>query len=201
MDKFEKLTGIAAPLPIVNVDTDMIIPKQYLKTIKRTGLGKGLFDEMRYTADGSENPDFVLNKPQYRDAQILVAGDNFGCGSSREHAPWAIKDFGIRAIVAPSYADIFYNNCFKNGILPIVLPQDQVDALMKDAEKGANARMTVDLEAQTVTSSDGEVFSFEIDSFKKHCLLNGLDDIGLTLEKASAIDSYEATASQARPWV
>ena len=201
MDKFEKLTGIAAPLPIVNVDTDMIIPKQYLKTIKRTGLGKGLFDEMRFLEDGSENPDFVLNKPQYRNAEILVAGENFGCGSSREHAPWAIKDFGIKAIISPSYADIFYNNCFKNGILPIVLPQEQVDALMKDAERGENARFTVDLEAQTVTSPDGEVYQFELDPFKKHCLMNGLDDIGLSLEKASSIDSYEAGLAQARPWV
>ena len=162
MEKFEKLSGIAAPLPLINVDTDMIIPKQFLKTIKRTGLGVNLFDEMRYDDDGNEIPDFVLNKPQYRDAQLLVAGDNFGCGSSREHAPWAIKDFGIRCIIAPSFADIFYNNCFKNGILPIVLPHDQVDMLMKEAEKGANARIEVDLEAQTVSTSDGEVFSFEV---------------------------------------
>ncbi|WP_298295160.1 3-isopropylmalate dehydratase small subunit [uncultured Litoreibacter sp.] len=201
MDKFETLTGIAAPMPLVNIDTDMIIPKQFLKTIKRSGLGANLFDEMRFDRQGNEIPDFVLNKPQYREAEILVAGENFGCGSSREHAPWAIKDFGIRAVIAPSYADIFYNNCFKNGIIPIVLPQDQVDALMKDAEKGANARMTIDLEAQTVTSSDGEVFSFEVDSFKKHCLMNGLDDIGLTMEKAGSIKSFEAQASQARPWV
>ncbi|KAA9006109.1 3-isopropylmalate dehydratase small subunit [Histidinibacterium aquaticum] len=201
MDKFETFTGIAAPLPIINVDTDMIIPKQFLKTIKRTGLGVNLFDEMRYDDNGNEIPDFVLNQPAYRDAEILISGENFGCGSSREHAPWAIKDFGIRTIVAPSYADIFHNNCFKNGILPIVLPQDQVDVLMKDAEKGQNARMTVDLEAQTITSSDGEVFHFEIDSFRKHCLLNGLDDIALTLEKVSAIDSFEAQAGQARPWV
>ncbi|MHA6346975.1 3-isopropylmalate dehydratase small subunit [Roseivivax sp. CAU 1761] len=201
MDKFDKLTGIAAPLPIVNVDTDMIIPKQFLKTIKRTGLGKNLFDEMRYDDHGNEVPDFVLNRPQYRDAEILVAGDNFGCGSSREHAPWAIKDFGIRCVIAPSFADIFFNNCFKNGILPIVLPQEQVDLLMTDAEKGQNARMTVDLEAQTVTSSDGEVIRFEIDPFRKHCLLNGLDDIALTLEKAAAIDAFESGAAQARPWV
>lgn len=201
MDKFETLTGIAAPMPLVNVDTDMIIPKQFLKTIKRSGLGVNLFDEMRYDRQGNEIPDFVLNQPQYREAEILVAGDNFGCGSSREHAPWAIKDFGIRAIIAPSYADIFYNNCFKNGIIPIVLPQEQVDILMKDAEKGANARMTIDLEAQTVTSSDGEVFSFEVDSFKKHCLMNGLDDIGLTLEKSASIAEFETTAAQARPWV
>ena len=201
MDKFDTLTGIAAPMPMVNIDTDMIIPKQFLKTIKRSGLGVNLFDEMRYDREGNEIADFVLNQPQYREAEILVAGDNFGCGSSREHAPWAIKDFGIRCVIAPSYADIFYNNCFKNGILPIVLPQDQVDALMKDAEKGSNARMTIDLEAQTVTSSDGDVFSFEVDSFKKHCLMNGLDDIGLTMEKAASIDSFEKQAAEARPWV
>ncbi|SLN58691.1 3-isopropylmalate dehydratase small subunit [Roseisalinus antarcticus] len=201
MDKFETFTGVAAPLPIINVDTDMIIPKQFLKTIKRSGLGVSLFDEMRYDDDRNEIPDFVLNQPAYREAEILVAGENFGCGSSREHAPWAIKDFGLKCIVAPSYADIFYSNCFKNGILPIVLPQEQVDILMQDAEKGANARMTVDLEAQQITSSDGQVFSFEVDSFKKHCLLNGLDDIGLTMEKAAAIDAFEAAAAQARPWV
>ncbi|WP_339853601.1 3-isopropylmalate dehydratase small subunit [Roseovarius nubinhibens] len=201
MEKFEKLTGIAAPMALVNIDTDMIIPKQFLKTIKRSGLGVNLFDEMRYDRQGNENPDFVLNQPAYRDAEILVAGDNFGCGSSREHAPWAIKDFGIRCVIAPSFADIFYNNCFKNGILPIALPQEQVDVLMKDAEKGANARMTVDLEAQTVTTSDGESFAFEVDSFKKHCLMEGLDDIGLTLEKANAIDSFEATIGAQRPWV
>ncbi|SLN20169.1 3-isopropylmalate dehydratase small subunit [Roseivivax jejudonensis] len=201
MDKFDTLTGIAAPLPIVNVDTDMIIPKQYLKTIQRTGLGVSLFDEMRYDSDGNEVPDFVLNKPQYREAEILISGENFGCGSSREHAPWAIKDFGIRCVIAPSFADIFFNNCFKNGILPIALPQEQVDILMKDAERGQNARMTVDLEAQTVTTSDGEVIRFEIDPFRKHCLLNGLDDIALTLEKAAAIDGFEAEAAQSRPWV
>ncbi|GAA6201856.1 3-isopropylmalate dehydratase small subunit [Aquicoccus sp. SU-CL01552] len=201
MDKFTKITGVAAPLPLINVDTDMIIPKQFLKTIKRSGLGVNLFDEMRYQDDGSENPDFVLNKPAYRKAEVLVAGDNFGCGSSREHAPWAIKDFGIRCVIAPSFADIFFNNCFKNGILPIALPQEQVDVLMKDAEKGENARMTVDLEAQTVTTSDGEVFHFEVDAFKKHCLLEGLDDIALTLEKAPAIESFEAKAAVERPWV
>ena len=201
MDKFTTLTGIAAPMPLVNVDTDMIIPKQFLKTIKRSGLGVNLFDEMRYDQDGNEIADFVLNQPQYREAEILVAGENFGCGSSREHAPWAIKDFGIRCVIAPSFADIFYNNCFKNGILPIALPQDAVDVLMRDAEKGANARMTVDLEAQTVTTSDGDVFSFELDSFKKHCLLNGLDDIGLTMEKAPSIDTFEAAVAQSRPWV
>jgi 3-isopropylmalate/(R)-2-methylmalate dehydratase small subunit len=201
MEKFENLTGVAAPLPMMNVDTDMIIPKQFLKTIKRTGLGVNLFDEMRYDREGAENPDFVLNQPQYRDAQILVTGDNFGCGSSREHAPWAIKDFGIRCIIAPSFADIFYNNCFKNGILPIALPQDQVDRLMKDAEKGSNARIEVDLEAQTITTSEGEVIPFEIDAFKKHCLLEGLDDIGQTLEKGAAIDAFEARARAERPWL
>jgi len=201
MDKFEKLSGIAAPMPLINIDTDMIIPKVFLKTIKRSGLGVNLFDEMRYLDDGSENPDFVLNKPQYRDAEILVAGDNFGCGSSREHAPWAIKDFGIRCVISTSYADIFFNNCFKNGILPIVLPKAQVDVLMKDAEKGSNARIEVDLEAQTVTTSDGETFSFEVDAFKKHCLLNGLDDIGLTMEKAEFIDAYESKLQVSHPWV
>ncbi|KNG93388.1 3-isopropylmalate dehydratase small subunit [Pseudaestuariivita atlantica] len=200
MDKFETLTGIAAPMPLMNIDTDMIIPKQFLKTIKRSGLGVNLFDEMRYDQDGNEIADFVLNKDAYREAEIIVAGDNFGCGSSREHAPWALKDFGIKAVISTSFADIFYNNCFKNGILPIVLPKEAVDVLMKDAEKGANARMTVDLEAQTVTSSDGAVFAFEVDAFKKHCLLNGLDDIGLTMEKASAIDAFEAKAAAERPW-
>ena len=201
MDKFEKLSGIAAPMPLINIDTDMIIPKVFLKTIKRSGLGVNLFDEMRYLDDGSENSDFVLNKPQYREAEILVAGDTFGCGSSREHAPWAIKDFGIRCVISTSYADIFFNNCFKNGILPIVLPKAQVDVLMKDAEKGSNARIEVDLEAQTVTTSDGETFSFEVDAFKKHCLLNGLDDIGLTMEKAASIDAYESKLQVSHPWV
>ncbi len=201
MDKFETLTGIAAPMPLVNIDTDMIIPKQFLKTIKRSGLGVHAFDEMRFTQDGKEIPEFVLNRPQYRETEILVAGDNFGCGSSREHAPWALKDFGIKAIVSTSFADIFYNNCFKNGLLPIALPKEAVDVLMKDAEKGSNARMIVDLEAQTVTSSDGDVFAFEIDPFKKHCLINGLDDIGLSLEKVASIDTFEAQSAQARPWV
>ena len=201
MDKFTTLTGIAAPMPLVNIDTDMIIPKQFLKTIKRSGLGVNLFDEMRYDRDGNEIPDFVLNRPAYRDAQILIAGDNFGCGSSREHAPWALLDFGIRCVVSTSFADIFFNNCFKNGILPVVLPQDAVDTLMEDARKGANARITVDLENQTVTTSDGVSFAFEIDPFRKHCLLNGLDDIGLTMEKAPRIDSYETQMAQARPWV
>ncbi|MDD7971922.1 3-isopropylmalate dehydratase small subunit [Roseinatronobacter alkalisoli] len=201
MDKFNTLTSIAAPMPLVNIDTDMIIPKQFLKTIQRSGLGKNLFDEMRFDDNGNEIPDFVLNQPAYRQAQILVAGDNFGCGSSREHAPWALLDFGIRCVISTSFADIFYNNCFKNGILPIVLPQDQVDVLMDDARKGENARISIDLESQTVTSADGQQFHFEIDPFKKHCLLNGLDDIGLTLEKVSSIDSFEKQASQSRPWV
>jgi 3-isopropylmalate/(R)-2-methylmalate dehydratase small subunit len=201
MEKYTQLTGVAAPLPLINVDTDMIIPKQFLKTIKRSGLGRNLFDEMRYDEQGNEIVDFVLNRPAYRSAQVLVAGENFGCGSSREHAPWALLDFGIRAVIAPSYADIFFNNCFKNGILPIVLPQEEVDELMMDAEKGANARMTIDLEAQTVTSSDGRVFRFEVDPFRKHCLLNGLDDIGLSLEKAAFIESFEVKAAQSRPWV
>ncbi|WP_296475070.1 3-isopropylmalate dehydratase small subunit [Roseinatronobacter sp.] len=201
MEKFTTLTGVAAPMPLVNIDTDMIIPKQFLKTIQRSGLGRNLFDEMRFDDDGNEIPDFVLNQPAYRNANILVAGDNFGCGSSREHAPWALADFGIRVVISTSFADIFYNNCFKNGMLPIVLPREQVDLLMEDASKGANARISVDLESQTVTSSDGQEFRFQIDPFKKHCLLNGLDDIGLTLEKVSSIDTFEAQAAQARPWV
>jgi 3-isopropylmalate/(R)-2-methylmalate dehydratase small subunit len=201
MEKFTTLTGIAAPMPLMNVDTDMIIPKQFLKTIKRSGLGANLFDEMRFNLDGTEIPEFVLNKPAYRDAEIIVAGDNFGCGSSREHAPWALLDFGVRCVISTSFADIFYNNCFKNGILPVVLPREQVDILMKDAENGANARIAVDLNEQTVTSSDGQSFSFEVDAFKKQCLLDGLDDIGLTMAKAASIDTFEAKASQDRPWV
>ena len=201
MDKFTTLTGIAAPMPLVNIDTDMIIPKQFLKTIHRSGLGKNLFDEMRYTADGAENPEFVLNKPAWRDAQIIVAGDNFGCGSSREHAPWALLDYGIRCVISTSFADIFYNNCFKNGILPIVLPEAAVKALMNDAENGANARLTVDLQEQTVTGADGTAYHFEMDPHRKHCLLNGLDDIGLTMEKAPAIEGYEARIAQSQPWV
>jgi 3-isopropylmalate/(R)-2-methylmalate dehydratase small subunit len=200
MTPFTTLTGIAAPMPLVNIDTDMIIPKQFLKTIQRSGLGKNLFDEMRYTQDGVEIADFVLNQPAYRAAEIIVAGDNFGCGSSREHAPWALLDFGIRCVISTSFADIFYNNCFKNGILPIVMPQDVVDVLMADARKGANARMTVDLAHQTVTTSDGQSFGFEIDPFRKHCLINGLDDIGLTMEKAASIDAFEAKAATIRPW-
>ena len=200
MDKFETFSGIAAPMPLVNIDTDMIIPKQFLKTIKRSGLGVHAFDEMRYDDDGNEIPDFILNQSAYREASILIAGDNFGCGSSREHAPWPLSDFGIKVVVSTSFADIFFNNCFKNGMLPIVLPQEQVDLLMKDAEKGANARVDVNLQDQTITSSDGDVIKFDIDPFRKHCLLNGLDDIGLTLEKAASIDSFEAKTGVARPW-
>lgn len=201
MDAFKEVTGVAAPMPLVNIDTDMIIPKQFLKTIKRTGLGANLFDEMRFDRDGNEIEDFVLNQPAYRNAQILVAGDNFGCGSSREHAPWALLDFGIRVVVSTSFADIFYNNCFKNGILPIVLPQEDVDKLMDDANRGANAILSVNLEEQTITGPDGGSISFDVDPFRKHCLLNGLDDIGLTMEKASAIDAFEAKAAGERPWL
>ncbi len=200
MDKFTKLTGVAAPLPMVNVDTDKIIPKQFLKTIKRTGLSEGLFYELRRDADGKRK-DFVLDQPAYRDAKILVAGENFGCGSSREHAPWALLDAGIRCIIAPSFADIFYNNCFKNGILPITLPQEQVDLLMDDAERGANAVITVDLEKQEITGPDGGTLSFDVDPWRKHCLLNGLDDIGLTLEKGAKIDAFEEKRRQAQPWL
>src|SRR5471032_863652 len=201
MDKFIKLEGVAAPLPMINVDTDMIIPKQYLKTIHRTGLGTALFDEMRHNPDGSARPDFVLNKPAYRKAQILVTGENFGCGSSREHAPWALLDFGIRCVIATSFADIFYNNCFKNGILPIKLPQSDVDLLMDDAKRGANAVVTIDLERQEIRGPDGGTVKFEIDPFRKHCLLTGLDEIGLTLERAAHIDGFEARDRQARPWM
>ena len=200
MDKFTTLTGVAAPLPIVNVDTDMIIPKDYLKTIKRTGLGTGLFAEMRYNEDGSENPDFVLNKPAYRNAQILVAGDNFGCGSSREHAPWALLDFGIRCVISTSFADIFYNNCFKNGILPIKVSQEELDKLMDDAERGSNAVLSVDLEAMEIRGPDGGVINFDLDEFRRHCLLNGLDDIGLTMAKAPSIDRFEQKNTESRPW-
>ncbi|AOF89352.1 3-isopropylmalate dehydratase small subunit [Sinorhizobium sp. RAC02] len=200
MEKFVKLTGVAAPLPVVNIDTDMIIPKDYLKTIKRTGLGAGLFAEARFHEDGSVNEDFVLNKPAYQNATILVAGDNFGCGSSREHAPWALLDFGIRCVISTSFADIFYNNCFKNGILPIVVSQDDLDKLMDDASRGSNAILTVDLETQEITGPDGGRITFDIDAFRRHCLLNGLDDIGLTLEKATAIDSFEKQNASSRPW-
>ncbi|MCR9089319.1 MAG: 3-isopropylmalate dehydratase small subunit [Rhodobacteraceae bacterium] len=200
MDKFTKLTGVAAPLPLINVDTDMIIPKQFLKTIKRTGLGKNLFHEMRYDHLDQEIEHFLLNKPAYRNAEILIAGENFGCGSSREHAPWALLDFGIRCVIAPSFADIFYNNCFKNGILPIVLPQDEVDKLMDDAERGANATVTVDLESQTITGPDGGTIGFEVDPFKRHCLLNGLDEIGLTMEKIHHVDRHEEHFAKHLPW-
>jgi len=200
MQKFTTLTGVAAPLPMINIDTDKMIPKQHLKTIARTGLGKALFDEMRYRNDGSENPDFVLNKPPYRKAKILVTGENFGCGSSREHAPWALLDFGITCVIAPSFADIFYNNCFKNGILPIKLKQEDVDKLMDDAERGANAVVTIDLDKQEITGPDGGCVKFDIDPFRKHCLLNGLDDIGLTMEKKSKIESFEKKAADKRPW-
>ena len=201
MDKFTTLTGIAAPLPLRNIDTDMIIPKQFLKTILRTGLGKSLFYEMRYDQDGKEVADFVLNKPAYRNASILVTGENFGCGSSREHAPWALLDFGIRCVIAPDFADIFYNNCFQNGILPIKLPQAEVDRLMDDASRGANATVTVDLEKQEIRGPDGGVIKFEIDPFRKHCLLNGLDNIGLTLEKDASIAAFEKSTAVSRPWL
>lgn len=201
MEKFTVLEGVAAPLKLVNVDTDMIIPKQYLKTIKRTGLGTGLFSEMRYKDDGSENPDFVLNQSAYRNAKVLVAGDNFGCGSSREHAPWALLDFGIRCVISTSFADIFYNNCFKNGILPVVVSQEDLDKLFDDAERGANATLTVDLAAQEIRGPDGGAVRFEIDPFRKRCLLEGLDDIGLTLVKAPSIDAYEVAKGVEHPWL
>ncbi|HEY0104467.1 MAG TPA: 3-isopropylmalate dehydratase small subunit [Rhizomicrobium sp.] len=200
MEKFTKLEGVAAPLNMINVDTDMIIPKQFLKTIKRTGLGSALFHEMRTRPDGSENPDFVLNKPAYRHAKILVSGENFGCGSSREHAPWALLDFGIRCVLAPSFADIFYSNCFKNGILPIALPQADIDKLMDDAERGANAVISIDLEAQEIRGPDGGCIAFEIDPFRKQCLLNGWDDIGLTLRAEQKITDFEARRAREMPW-
>ena len=201
MEKFEKLTAIAAPMPLINIDTDMIIPKQFLKTIKRSGLGVSAFHEMRYNLDGSENPDFVLNHEAYKGANILVAGDNFGCGSSREHAPWALLDFGIRCVISSSFVDIFYNNCFKNGILPVVVTEDELQLLMKDAEKGSNARMVVDLENQQIETSDGEVIAFDVDQHRKHCLINGLDDIGLSMEKIASIDAFETQMAQRAPWV
>lgn len=201
MDKFTVLDGVAAPMKLVNVDTDMIIPKQYLKTIKRTGLGTGLFSEMRYNEDGSENPTFILNQPAYRNAKILVAGDNFGCGSSREHAPWALLDFGIRCVISTGFADIFYNNCFKNGILPIVVTQEQLDKLFDDAERGANATLTIDLGAQEIRGPDGGTITFEIDPFRKRCLMEGLDDIGLTLEKETSITGFEGSMRENRPWL
>lgn len=199
MDKFTTLTAVAAPMPLINIDTDMIIPKQFLKTIARTGLGKNLFDEMRYTQDGAEIPEFVLNRGPYRDAKIIIAGENFGCGSSREHAPWALLDFGIRVIIAPSFADIFFNNCFKNGILPIRLSAAEVESLMAHAENGENATLTVDLENQTISGHDGAQIAFEVDAFRKYCLMEGLDDIGLTMQKADKIESFEADRNQL-PW-
>jgi 3-isopropylmalate/(R)-2-methylmalate dehydratase small subunit len=201
MQKFDKLTGVAAPLPLINIDTDMIIPKQFLKTIKRTGLGKSLFFEMRFDDNGNEVEDFVLNQPAYREAKILVAGDNFGCGSSREHAPWALLDFGISCIISTDFADIFYSNCFKNGVLPIKLPQEDVDKLMEDAERGDNATVSIDLESQKITGPDGGEIFFEIDAFRKHCLLNGLDEIGLTMEKEAKIDAYEEKMNASQPWL
>ncbi len=201
MEKFVTLNGVAAPLNIVNIDTDMIIPKQFLKTIKRTGLGKSLFYEMRYTQDGQEVPEFVLNKPAYRHAQILVAGDNFGCGSSREHAPWALLDFGIRCVISTSFADIFYNNCFKNGILPIVVSPEDLKKLMDDADRGSNATMSIDLPNQEIKGPDGGTVKFNLDPFRKHCLMNGLDDIALSLEKAASIDSFEKRQAASQPWL
>ena len=200
MEKFTTLTGIAASLPMINVDTDMIIPKQYLKTIKRTGLSKGLFAELRYDEESKPHPHFVLHRPPYDKAKILITGENFGCGSSREHAPWALLDFGISCIIAPSFADIFYNNCFKNGILPITLPQAEIDKLIDDASRGANAVLTIDLPAQEIRGPDGGVIHFDIDPFRKRCLMEGLDDVALTLEKAEAIEAFEQSARAARPW-
>jgi 3-isopropylmalate/(R)-2-methylmalate dehydratase small subunit len=200
MEKFTTLTGVAAPLPIVNIDTDMIIPKQFLKTIERTGLARGLFYELRFEEDGSEKKDFVLNQPAWRKAQILVAGDNFGCGSSREHAPWALLDYGIRCVISTSFADIFYNNCFKNGILPVRVSPEDLEKLMDDARRGSNATITVDLEAQEIRGPDGGTVHFDVDPFRKHCLIEGLDDIGLTLKKVEAIDTYEAKNAVERPW-
>jgi 3-isopropylmalate/(R)-2-methylmalate dehydratase small subunit len=201
MEKFTVLEGVAAPMPMINIDTDKVIPKQYLKTIKRTGLGKGLFAEMRYNADGSDNPDFILNKPAYKNAKIIVAGDNFGCGSSREHAPWALLDYGIRCVISTSFADIFYNNCFKNGILPIKVKPEDLEKLFDDAERGANATLTVNLEKQEIRGPDGGVVHFDIDPFRKHCLLNGLDDIGLTMAKSDQIADHENKVKAARPWL
>ena len=201
MQKFDRLTGVAAPLDILNIDTDMIIPKQFLKTIKRSGLGKNLFDEMRYDRDGSEMADFVLNRAPYRQAEILVAGDNFGCGSSREHAPWALLDFGIRCVISTSFADIFYNNCFKNGILPIVVSPDERDALLADAADTENPVLSIDLVAQTIRRPNSVTISFEVDAFRKKCLLEGLDDIGLTMEKSGSIEDFEANRTQHQPWL
>ena len=200
MEKFTTVEGIAAPMRVLNVDTDMIIPKQYMKVIKRTGLGKGLFSDRRYKDDGSENPEFVLNKPAYRNAKILVAGDNFGCGSSREHAAWALNDFGIRCVISTSFGDIFYNNCFKNGVLPIRVSPEDLEKLFDDADRGANSTLTIDLEKQEIRGPDGGTIKFAIDAHRKHCMLNGLDDIGLTKQKQSKIESYESKAAAARPW-
>jgi 3-isopropylmalate/(R)-2-methylmalate dehydratase small subunit len=200
MEKFTHLEGVAAPINMINVDTDMIIPKNYLKTIKRTGLGKGLFAEKRYRDDGSEDPDFILNKPAYRNAKILVADDNFGCGSSREHAPWALLDFGIRCVISTSFGDIFYNNCFKNGVLPIRVSPEDLEKLFDDAERGANATLSIDLEKQEIRGPDGGVVKFDVEPFRKHCMLNGLDDIGLTMVKSDKIGSYEEKTKTARPW-
>jgi 3-isopropylmalate/(R)-2-methylmalate dehydratase small subunit len=201
MEKFKNITGIAVPLPLINIDTDMLIPKQFLKTIKRTGLGVHLFSEMRYDDNGEEIKDFVLNKPSYKDAQIIIAGGNFGCGSSREHAPWALLDYGIKVIISTSFADIFYNNCFKNGILPIVLDEDNRDLLMEDSKKGSNSRITVDLQSQEIIRPDGSKILFEIDQYKKHCLIEGLDDVALTLEKNSKIDTFEVAMKDNFPWL
>lgn len=201
MEKFTNVSGVAAPMPLVNIDTDMIIPKQFLKTIKRSGLGVNLFDEMRYNQDGSEISDFVLNQSAYRNAEIIIAGENFGCGSSREHAPWALKDFGISVVISESFADIFYNNCFKNGILPVKLSKESIDILMDDASKGENARISVDLEEQIVSATDGTIFKFQVDAFKKHCLLNGLDDIGLTYQKIESVDKFEEKQAKIAPWL
>ena len=201
MEKFEKMTAIAAPMHLINIDTDMIIPKQFLKTIKRSGLGVSAFHEMRYQMDGTENPEFVLNQDAYRNANILVAGDNFGCGSSREHAPWALLDFGVRCVISTSFADIFYNNCFKNGILPVIVTDKELNVLMQDAEKGSNARMVIDLESQLIETSDGKVINFNVDQHRKHCLINGLDDVGLTMEKAASIDMFEKHMATNAPWI
>ena len=200
MQKFTTLTGVAAPLPMINVDTDAIIPKQFLKTIKRTGLGKSLFFELRYDEEGKEKPDFVLNKPAYRNSEILVAGENFGCESSREHAPWALLDFGIRCVISTGFADIFYNNCFKNGILPIKVTPEELEKLLDDADRGSNSRLTIDLENQEIRGPDGGSIKFDIDEFRKHCLLNGLDDIGLTMQKETSIEAHEKHLAEARPW-
>ncbi len=201
MEKFDKHRGVAAPLNMINIDTDKLIPKQFLKTIKRTGLGKHLFNEIRFNADGSENEDFVLNKPAYREASILVAGDNFGCGSSREHAPWALLDYGVKCVISTSFADIFFNNCFKNGILPIVVSKEELDQLMDDADNGANSVLDIDLENQHIGRPNGEKIKFEIDEFRKHCLINGLDDIGLTMQKQSNIDDFEKKREAEKPWI